>query len=163
MALVHITIRRLHSLVFNELDLSPLLFLLRVVDAGQKHESESINCNGYARWPYGELCLPICCRHQVGNELCFEHTGQNWISFFRLWAVDNLQENRYVSHKRSNTVTYHPVVSKVRHSNTGNNRKIDLAIEGGDNPPILLVLDNNVYRTVRLQTILSVDSFISDG
>ena len=86
MALVYIPVWRLHGLVLNELDLSPLLFLLRVVDTGQEHQSKSREickiCNRYARWAYGGLCLPICSRHKVGNELGFEHTGQNWISFF---------------------------------------------------------------------------------
>jgi hypothetical protein len=93
MTLIYITIWRLHSLVFNELDLSPLLFLLPVVHAGRKRQSNSRESRkGYARWAYGELCLPICSRHKVGNELGFEHTGQNWISFLRLWTIENLQE-----------------------------------------------------------------------
>jgi len=93
MAFVYVTIWRLHSFVFNELDLSSLLFLLRVVDAGQNYQSPSRKiCKGYARWAYNELCLPICSRHNVGNELGFEHTGQNWISFFRLWTIENLRK-----------------------------------------------------------------------
>ena len=102
MALVYITIWRLHSLVFNEINLSPLLLLLRVVDADQKGQSDSRSiCKAYVRWAYDELCLPICSRHKVSNELGFEHTRQNWISFFREWTIENLQESSYGGHKRS--------------------------------------------------------------
>ena len=76
MTLIHITIWRLYSLVLDELDLSPLFFLLRVVNAGQLHQSGSRGiCKEYTRWTYDELRLSVCGRHKVSDELSFEHTG----------------------------------------------------------------------------------------
>lgn len=76
MALIHITVWRLYSLVLDKLDLSPLFFLLRVVDTGQQHQSGSRgNCEVDTRWTYDELCLSICGSHKVGDELGLEHAG----------------------------------------------------------------------------------------
>lgn len=75
MTLVYITVWRLYSLVFNKLDLSPFLLLLRVVDAVQRHQTHSRGIReGYVRWAYEELRLPIRGRHKVGDQLGFEHT-----------------------------------------------------------------------------------------
>jgi hypothetical protein len=67
------------------------------------------------------------------------------------------------SHRASSTKTYHPIVSKVGQGNTGDGGQVDLSIKRGDDLALLLVLDDDVHRTVRLQVTPVPQSVPSSG